>query len=176
LLARGQSFNFISFFKLNESKEELELFYERTSQCSSFDNQIVQYVNLKYESVLNCKRKIEEAKDGEYIAVKVRLQSKAEVLGYLEDRQEFICSKIVQLKEKISKTTLELCEVNYSLPRTNGLSAKRAACLFQEKATKTKELTEYLERKKFALTKFGESLVRNEEKLYIAKQYRSNKN
>lgn len=172
-LAKGQSFNFLSFFKLYESKEDIELFYEKTAQCSLFDNEIVQYVNLKYESVLNCKRKIEEAQDGDYIAVKVRLQSKAEVLGFLEDRQEFICSKMVILKEKISKSVLELSEVNYSLPRTHGLSARRAATVFQEKALKTKELTEYMERKKFALTKFGECLARNEEKLYIARQYKN---
>jgi hypothetical protein len=172
LLAKESTYTFLSFFKLNESKEDLDLFYENISQCTSYDNQIVQYVSLKYDSVLNCKRKIEDAEDGDYIAVKVYIQTKTEVLGFLEDRQEFIQSRIKELNGKIRKTTIELCEVNCSRPFTSGMTARRAASAFQERTNKTRELTEYLERKKMALKKFYENYTRNEEKIYIAKQYK----
>lgn len=168
---RSEDTDFVSFFQLHESSEDLELFYERIAHNSSYDRKIVQYVSLKYESVLNCKRKIEEAKDGDFIAVKVYLQTKIEVLRSLEDDQNFIRDKITLLTSKVEDAKLELFGLNYSYNSFNGMSARKVASKLLEKSKQTKELNEYVVRKTAVLRNLNFRLLENKEQIYIAKQY-----
>lgn len=170
-MVKKSSFDFLTFFKLHKSREVLELFYERSAQNSSNDYKIVQYVSLNFESVLNCKRKIEQAKDGEYIAVKVFLQTKVEVLSSLEDHQELIHDKISLVNEKIEKTKFDLLDLTYTNANMNGLSIRKAASSLLERSKQMKELNEYLVRKKAQLSNLRRRYSENQEKIYIARQY-----
>ncbi len=171
LAKTNRYFDFVNFFRLYESSEDLELFYERVAQNSSHDRKIVQYVSLKYESVLNCKRKIEEAEDGDFIAVKVYLQTKLEVLSSLEDDQDFVRDKISFISNKIEDAKLELHGLNFSSDSFHGMTARKVASKLLEKSKQTKELNEYVTRKTQLLRNFNMRLQENKEKIYIAMQY-----
>lgn len=164
-------FDFVNFFRLHESSEDLELFYERIALNSSHDRKIVQYVSVRYESVMNCKRKIEEAEDGDFIAVKVYLQTKVEVLSSLEDDQDFVRDKISLITNKIQDAKLELHGLTWSRDNFHGMSARKVASKLLEKSKQTKELNEYVTRKTQLLRNFNMRLQENNEKIYIAMQY-----
>jgi hypothetical protein len=172
----GCDFDFVSFFHLHKSSEDLELFYEKASQNSSYDRKIVNYVSLNYESVLNSKRKIEEAEDGDYIAVKVYLQTKVEILSSLEDDQEFIHDRISLVSSKVEDAKIELFGLTYSNCSFNGMSARKVASKLLEKTKKTKELSEFVSRKTETLRNLNRRLIENKEKIYIAKQYENKNN
>lgn len=170
-LARRRDLDFFSFFRLNESCEDMDFFYERASQDSSFDNEIVNYVSLSYESALTCKTKIEEAREGDYIAVKVFLQTKVEVLSSLEENQEFIHRRLGSINTKIEEAKIEMRSLTHSTVSFNGMSARKVASKLLEKSKRAKELSEYVNRKNDALRILSRRLSLNEERIYIAKQY-----